>query len=356
MTGCFIIPSLSYGGAERVTLYLYEESNKKRKNHLIVLSDANNLEIPDYDENFVHFINKRRLIFAIPRVLWLLFKLKPDYLFSSIWHINIFCVLVSILFKKQRSIIREANYPQQNLLKFRKKYFFYKIIYSYFYKKANIVLSSSESMKLEIMKFCRYNGENIRVLYNPVDYEYIRKKIEQNEPDFRPDSFLCIGRLTYQKGFDRLIKLFPEIKNAKLRIIGEGEQYDDLHRLIHDLELNSRVFIEKNLDNPWKEIINSIAVVVPSRWEGMPNIVLESLACGAEIVASEEAGAITEIYQKLKVGQNRFHIIDSEESFVNKLNFLSDKKSSNCSNSYLPNCFRKDNVGKQFRDYLDDLS
>jgi glycosyltransferase involved in cell wall biosynthesis len=99
------------------------------------------------------------------------------------------------------------------------------------------------------------------------------------------------GRLTTQKGFDRLIDLMPSLSaGARLVIFGEGEDREVLSRQIARLGLSGRVSLAGySMDLP-AAIAGADAFVLPSRWEGLSNVSLEALALGTPVIASEEAG------------------------------------------------------------------
>ena len=101
-----------------------------------------------------------------------------------------------------------------------------------------------------------------------------------------------VGRLTHQKGFDVLLEAFAEIETAGLHLvlIGAGEAGESLQTQARRLKLNGKVhFIGHRYDVP-----NLLGIfdlyVQPSRFEGMPNTVLEAMAAGRPIIASEVDG------------------------------------------------------------------
>ena len=130
------------------------------------------------------------------------------------------------------------------------------------------------------------------VIPNPKSFKSRQKSTLNNK------QFLAAGRLNYQKGFDLLIEsfqLFSKINNKwNLVIVGEGEEKENLNNLINKYGLSERVKIHEFTDDIQKYFLNSSVLLLSSRWEGMPMIVLESLEMGVPVI-SYDISAVTQI-------------------------------------------------------------
>jgi len=341
---CFIIPSLAAGGAENVTLLLYYGIKKRYPQaNLIIINNSGKLSSRiQYDES-VKIIGKNRLISSIPDIISHIRKIRPDVIFSSLWHLNVALIAFSFRYPNTKVLVREANYPNISLgsLKFPKLFGF---LYRRYYPRADCIIASSELMKKEIQEFCRYNGDNISVMPNPVDEEKIRlAAIKLHQVDVDTINFVAVGRLTFQKGFDRLISLFAQCDNATLIIIGSGNDRELLENLICKLKLNERVKLGGESQNPWSYIASADALLLPSRWEGLPNVVLEALACGTPVIATPESGAIREIKNALK-NQNSVHIVKFEDDFFDEMQKVKRRNITELGVSLLPEKYKIENV------------
>lgn len=102
---------------------------------------------------------------------------------------------------------------------------------------------------------------------------------------------IAVGRLDYQKGFDRLIDAWNIVaKNAQLAdwtldIFGQGEWHDRLYDMIISYGLQERVRINKPVKDIWSEYIGSSLLVMSSNYEGFPMVMIEAMACGLPVVA-----------------------------------------------------------------------
>lgn len=127
------------------------------------------------------------------------------------------------------------------------------------------------------------NNIDVKVIYNPRSFKSDEKS------DVKSKTFLAAGRFNYQKGFDLLIesfKIFAKENNEwNLIIVGEGEEKDNMKKLIDKYKLNDRILIKNFTDNIKKYFLESSALLLSSRWEGMPMIVLESLEMGVPVIS-----------------------------------------------------------------------
>jgi glycosyltransferase involved in cell wall biosynthesis len=137
--------------------------------------------------------------------------------------------------------------------------------------------------------------------------EAIQIQADQGENPFRLHGqgphLVAVGRLSFQKGFDRLIKDFPFLlakkQNARLWILGKGEREKDLRELINQLGLEEKVFLAGFQQNPFQWLKHADLFVLSSRFEGLPNTLLEALSCGCPVVALHHPGGTEEILKKL---------------------------------------------------------
>ena len=142
------------------------------------------------------------------------------------------------------------------------------------------------------------SADRLSVIPNGIDAERFRDVQAADlscfglEPPRRAITF--IGRLSRQKGVDWLVEAAPELlrslRSHDLLIVGIGPLADSLRRRSQDLAIDDRVhFAGWRSDVP--EILKaSDLLVLPSRWEGMPNVVLEAMAAGVPVLASDVEG------------------------------------------------------------------
>lgn len=218
---------------------------------------------------------------------------KPDTIISTLGHLNLVLLAVRPFIKgKPKIIVREANTPSKTRTKTKGfKRFLFSKLYKSLYPTADKIVAQCEDMKLDFIDTYKIDSEKIIYIYNPIDIKYIKEKSIEFNP-YKDDyiNIIAVGRLTYQKGFDILISAFKEVTeklpNVRLNILGEGELLDSLNKQIKDLGLSEKVSILGFKENPYPYYKNADLFVLSSRWEGFPNVLLEALACGAKVVAT----------------------------------------------------------------------
>ena len=106
-------------------------------------------------------------------------------------------------------------------------------------------------------------------------------------------------------------------------IIGQGPERDELERLIENNGLIGRAKIIDFQDNPFPYMSNANAVLLGSRWEGLPNVALEALALGKQVVATTHCGGLLDI--KHSLDDQALVIADTDEAYISILDGIVDR-------------------------------
>ena len=131
------------------------------------------------------------------------------------------------------------------------------------------------------------------VLYNVIDTDEIYTKLSQDSNTYDYD-LIYVGRLTYQKNPQRLLRLCARLKESKpdlkVAIVGTGELEKELKALSQELNLEDTVHFLGFQPNPIKMVACSKAMILTSRWEGTPMCALEAMALGTPVVSTPSDG------------------------------------------------------------------
>ena len=352
----FLLPCFSGGGAERVTLNLMIGLKDLGYSVGIIVFNKGGpllsmvpVDVPIYN------LGTSTLRYSIIPLIKKLQQLKPKVVFSTLGYVNVALLLVRWLLPKKVKIwVREANLPSISLPNNPQPKVM-TILYRKLYRKADKLICTSTRMRDEfISDFC-VPKEVIEILPNPVDIGEIRKSaLPKRRFDKGGVCYIASGRLTYQKGFDRLLCWFSTLDNKKstLAILGEGDLKFELIRKAESLGIQNRVKFLGFCDNPWRWYAGADAFLLPSYWEGMPNVALEALACGVPVIATADSGGIREVKQQAPVGA--ITVVEDREGFIQAMTEVALQKNSKLRHSLLPSAYQLNSVLQKMEDLLND--
>ncbi|MDO6807518.1 glycosyltransferase [Zobellia galactanivorans] len=334
-TVVFIIPSLSPGGAERVFCFLSQNlSLEKFNTELIVIGSAKDTSYAV--ENVpITYLNKNRVRQAIPQLFSLLAKKKPDFVLSSIAHLNVIMGLFSYLFSNINFIIRPSNIENENE----------NFISQYYYRGIYKIVCQSHDMANNFRKKYKVARNKIIIIGNPItNFEHIQPK----ESYRTPKKFITVGRLNKIKGHSRIISILSKLQaDFHYTLVGDGPELNELFRLAETLQIRDKIThipFTKNVNMHLKE---SDLFLQGSYSEGFPNAALESCSVGVPVLAFDVPGGTKEIIDNYKNG----FLAKTEEDF---LNFIKSKtKWNNLSvQSTVANKFSSKNILKKYEQLL----
>jgi glycosyltransferase involved in cell wall biosynthesis len=187
-----------------------------------------------------------------------------------------------------------------------KKYIGYRIKIYYrnnTYKKLKHLIVLTER---ERNKFYEAGVRNTVVIPNAIEAVDSNKYVNQ----VRDKNMIALGRLVYQKGFDRLITIIEPVlkKNPdwKLTIYGSGPDKKKIMALIDKLEVQGKVVLEEPIKDITQKLLNSRFYLMTSRYEGFPMVLLEAMNCGLPVISYDINSGPRDI------------IVDSEDGYLIK--------------------------------------
>lgn len=196
---------------------------------------------------------------------------------------------------------------------------------------ADYIVSNSKAGKQILVNREKIDEKKIEVIYNGIDIQDFNKKQKAELADlFTSESFFSnkfivgfIGSLTQQKGLNVLFEAAAELKEKSLNIIlvliGEGKRKQELEQLTKELGIEDIVYFTGYKDMGWKFMRLFDVLVSPSLWEGMPNVVIEAMAQGIIVVATN-VGGIPELIEEGKDG----FLVESKNihALVDKISYI----------------------------------
>lgn len=317
----YLVDVIETGGAERIIIRVASELSEFSTSYLTSLKKSNGYS--NYDLANVNYIQCNsaesgssifKLYYFLKTLLFLLDfckKEKIDVVVSFLERSNVTAYLIGrLLGVKVVSSVRNNVKTQYDNSSFRR--IFSKYILKYVYQRVDVLVSLSDGVACQLKNYLELDRKIITVP-NPYPIEQLYNKSRENlSADARlftaSPYFSACGRLSHQKGFDHLLKVyFYYRKNggkANLVILGEGEDREYLEGLISLYSLDDYVFlVGYRLDAP-AIISSSIGFVFASRWEGFGNAALESMAYQIPLLSVDCDFGPREILELSNVKQN----------------------------------------------------
>lgn len=295
----FIVPSMRGGGAERVMMTILNHLDRSRFDPILALVKKEgqlldqlpaDLAIIDLDSK-----NARYAIFKIIRLVW---SIKPDIVFSTLGYLNLLIALIKIFLPRNiRFIAREGSIPSvQNK---REKYpRIFDWLYTNVYNRFDCIIAQSQYMRRDLIESFNISDEKVILINNPVDIERVTVLSGEMGCSYPANkiNLLAVGRLSHEKGYDLLLQAMTLMSDDyHLTILGIGPDEDFLLKLSEKLGLQQRVTFKGFQNNPYPWMKDADLMILSSRYEGFPNVVLEANMCGTPVIAFSCPGGTAEI-------------------------------------------------------------
>jgi glycosyltransferase involved in cell wall biosynthesis len=308
----FFLPNLAGGGAERVALNLLKGMMERDEILLdLVVADT---EGPYLDQvpDRVRLVNlgTGRVTKAIPALAKYLKEYQPLALVSHMNHANIAAILAKELARsKTKLVVVEHDTLSASKSKLRRSRFLPPIM-KWLYPRADVIVGVSQGVAEDLDAVLSFQPGTVKTVYNPVVDRALMMKAQASveHPWFAagsPPVFLAVGRLSPQKDFANLIAAFAIVRQqqaARLLILGEGDLRGELEAQIAALGIGEDVSLHGFVQNPYAYMSKAATFVLSSRWEGLPTVLIEAMACGCAVVATDCPSGPQEILAAGKYG------------------------------------------------------
>ena len=243
---------------------------------------------------------ERGMLRSIPFVRNYLKKAQPDVFFSSLLHVNVAAMLAKVFNfgVSTKVVLREATTPSEyaKVLKGWEKLTirFAQLLFRH----ADHVIGAGEECRNDAIKFYRLDPEKTSTVYSPfVNKAFFDSAKEPVQHKWFSDGSRVIasmGRVMPVKDFPTLIAALAEVRQnieVKLLIIGETnrdlEHFKLLQNTIAELNLEDAVDFVGFHKNPFPYLVNSEVYVLSSKFEGLPGALVQAMAVGCKLVATD---------------------------------------------------------------------
>ena len=297
-----VLPGITSGGAERVVTTVVNDWSMRGLSICVVLltkdqirfydlnSQIEVIELNDDDLSRYSFLMRKdslRYFILLRRFL----KVRlPNTLIAFLPALNVISILATI------NLPIKTIVSERNDIRMRKIPIFWRMMRRILYRFADLVTINLSTNRQLLEQYVP--SEKIVYLPNPVHLPHVPK--QQRD---RKKNILSVGRLTYQKGYDVLIPAYAKSKcrlcGWTLLIVGDGEEQGRLNNMTEHLGLQLSTFIQPSIKDLWLQHGDDSIFVMPSRFEGMPNALLEAIAHGLVPLVSDGVGDLADLISQI---------------------------------------------------------
>lgn len=288
----FVIWHLGIGGMQKRITELVEDSKRNSKNIEFTVLVKYQTESPfekrlkDAGVEIVYYANSKKNSNNIGYVLWLWRQLKrpADTIVAFLDYLSVLTVIgVKILGNKNRVVINESMVTSKYLEMQRGSMaWFWRLLISLFYSKADLIICPTKAGVNDLNSIA---GRRLKTKVIP-NWTLWDTNISDTKKLY---DLIFVGRVDEEKGIDNLLEVWKKLRvkvpNTKLAVVGAGKDFERYQKLFKgDVEwMGMRSDVIKIIDK-------SKILVLPTKNEGMPNVVLEAGARGVPTVTLKFPG------------------------------------------------------------------
>jgi glycosyltransferase involved in cell wall biosynthesis len=300
-----MIPTLVGGGAERSYLNLAEGFHRAGYIVDLILKQA----IGEYLSQVPKGINlvdlrASRMARTLPGLIRYLQTGRPCALIAGLELTHMIALIAQAVSGVPTKVIVTLNSVVS-----QEKHFYLptrsmeKLLMKLLYPRAGEIVGVSKGTARDFSNFLGIPLAKIHVIYNPAITPNLLENAKQtiNHPwlvDGQPPVVLGVGRLEPVKDFSTLIKAFALARQyapLRLLILGEGEQREELERLVHQLGLQEDASLPGFQQNPFPFMQRAAVLALTSLREASPNVIIQAMACGCPVIATNCPGGTSEL-------------------------------------------------------------
>jgi glycosyltransferase involved in cell wall biosynthesis len=308
------LPDLCLGGAERVMVHLANALAARRRLVDMVLVEAKGEFLAELDPAVrVVDLKTARVLRAIPRLAAYFRRVRPAVAISALDHANFGAAVAKWLSRSGIPIIA-AIHSTRSVKAAQAKGIWGAVLrrcITLCYRRAAAIVCVSGGVADDLAEMTGARRDLMQIIYNPIIDERLfalaREPLDHAwYAPGAPPVVLTVGRLAAVKDYQGLIRAFAVASrknDLRLLILGEGPERSKLENLVADLGLRDRVALPGFCSNPYAYMARAALFVVSSVSEALPTALIEAMAVGTPVVATDCKCGPREILQNGRFGR-----------------------------------------------------
>lgn len=291
---------LRVGGAERVSVNLANAIRQKGHNvDLVLINRLGCGAFFDELESSIRILElpqSRTLMSAIGFRKYLIEE-RPDLVISALTHINV-STLIACQMSSYRPPITIVEHGQFSRERERPMSLSVRTAYRlapWLYPLANVIAAVSEGARQDLARSIGIAPERISVLHNPVVTENLLEasRMPIDHPWFEDGEspvILAVGALRPEKNFPLLITAFDIVRRrrqARLVIVGDGPEMSTVRKCAESSQYTADIALLGFEANPFRYMRHAALLALCSDHEALPSVLIEAMACGTPVVATD---------------------------------------------------------------------
>lgn len=307
------LPSLRGGGAERVAVTLANAFARAGVSVDLVLVSREGPYLTEVADGVrIVDLQARRVLASLMPLMRYLRSARPTALLSTFHHANVLALVARRLAGVSTRIVVRAQDMRRAEPGTRQRTWSRAIAWlaPKVYRQADAIVAVSRGVAEDLCRDEARLRERVSVIFNPVVSDELLAQARKSpaHPWFLEPVpvVVAVGRLVAAKDYGTLLRAFAQVRQrhgVRLLILGEGDERGYLEKLAGDLGVAEAVSMPGFARNPFAAVARARVFVLSSRTEGLPNALIQALALGARIVATDCPSGPREILQDGRYGR-----------------------------------------------------
>ncbi len=237
----------------------------------------------------------------------------PDSVMSFLNHQNLVLLLVAPFIRSDtRFIVNVRNHITTSANRGKSKWMrSVPRIMRRFFPRADLIVAPSRGVVEDVREITAIAPEKFQVVHNPVFRAEIVELADADTghpwlTDAAIPVVIAAGKLKPQKDFETLLRAFAKVRarrQARLMILGRGPDKQALLDLAQELGVSNDFQLPGHVRNPYAYFRRASVFVLSSAWEGLPNVLIEAMACGCPVVSTDCPSGPDEILDGGRIGR-----------------------------------------------------